>query len=49
MNVLNSEPEDRLINEETDATVELTDDEKIDFVAARILREYRRAYLSIIC
>lgn len=40
----NNKPKYKLIDIESDTTVEMTDDEKIDFVAARILREYRRAF-----
>jgi antitoxin Phd len=29
---------------ESDTTIEMTDDEKIDFVAARVLKQYRRAF-----
>ena len=29
---------------EDDDVVEMTDDEKIDFVAARVLKQYRRAF-----
>ena len=35
----------KLNNEHDDnCTVEMTDDEKIDFVAARVLKQYRRAF-----
>lgn len=40
----NSKPKYRLVDIENDTTIEMTDDEKIDFVAARILRRYRRAF-----
>ena len=40
----NNKPKYRLIDIENDTTIEMTDDEKIDFVAARILRKYRRAF-----
>lgn len=40
----NNKPKYRLIDIENDTTIEMTDDEKIDFVAARVLREYRRAF-----
>ena len=40
----NNRPKYRLIDIENDTTIEMTDDEKIDFVAARVLREYRRAF-----
>ena len=34
----------KLVDIEQDASIEMTDDEKIDFVAARILKKYRRAF-----
>ena len=40
----NNKPKYRLIDIENDTTIEMTDDEKIDFVAARILKRYRRAF-----
>ena len=40
----NNKPKDKLTDIEGDTTIEMTDDEKIDFVAARVLREYRRAF-----
>lgn len=40
----NNKPKYRLIDIESDTTIEMTDDEKIDFVAARILKRYRRAF-----
>ncbi len=40
----NNKPKYKLVDLETDTSVEMTDDEKIDFVAARILREYRSAF-----
>ena len=40
----NNKPKYRLIDIENDTTIEMTDDEKIDFVAARVLKEYRRAF-----
>ncbi len=40
----NNKPKYKLIDIENDTSVEMTDDEKIDFVAARILREYRSAF-----
>lgn len=40
----NNKPKYRLVDIESDTTIEMTDDEKIDFVAARVLREYRRAF-----
>ena len=40
----NNKPKYRLVDLENDTSIEMTDDEKIDFVAARILKEYRRAF-----
>ena len=34
----------RLVDIESDTTIEMTENEKIDFVAARILKKYRRAF-----
>lgn len=40
----NNKPKYRLVDLENDTSIEMTDDEKIDFVAARILKQYRRAF-----
>ncbi len=40
----NNKPKYKLVDIENDTTIEMTDDEKIDFVAARVLREYRAAF-----
>ena len=40
----NNKPKYRLVDIESDTTIEMTDDEKIDFFAARILKKYRRAF-----
>ena len=40
----NNKPKYKLTDIESDTTIEMTDDEKIDFVAARVMREYRRAF-----
>ena len=40
----NNKPKYKLIDIEKDTTIEMTDDEKIDFVAARVLKQYRRAF-----
>lgn len=40
----NNKPKYRLVDIENDTTIEMTDDEKIDFVAARVLKKYRRAF-----
>lgn len=40
----NNKPKYRLVDIDSDTTVEMTDDEKIDFIAARILKQYRRAF-----
>jgi len=39
-----NKPQHCLVDIENDPTIEMTDDEKIDFVAARILKRYRRAF-----
>lgn len=40
----NNKPKYRLIDIESDTGIEMTEDEKIDFVAARILKKYHRAF-----
>lgn len=40
----NNKPKYRLIDIEQDTEIEMTDDEKIDFVAARILKKYHKAF-----
>lgn len=40
----NNKPKYKLIDIETDTTIDMTDDEKIDLVAARILKKYRKAF-----
>lgn len=40
----NNRPKYRLVDIEEDTSIEMTDDEKIDFVAARVLKKYRRAF-----
>ncbi len=40
----NNKPKYKLIDLENDTTIEMTDDEKIDFVAARVLVKYRAAF-----
>jgi antitoxin Phd len=40
----NNKPKYRLIDIDHDTTIEMTDDEKIDFIAARVLKQYRRAF-----
>ncbi len=40
----NNKPKYKLIDIENDTVIEMSDDEKIDFVAARILKKYRRAF-----
>ena len=40
----NNKPQYKLVNMEQDSTIEMSDDEKIDFVAARILKRYRPAF-----
>lgn len=40
----NDKPKYKLVDIEKDSSIEMSDDEKIDFVAARVLKEYRRAF-----
>ena len=40
----NNKPKYKLVDIENDSEIEMTDDEKIDFVAARILKLYRPAF-----
>ena len=40
----NNKPKYKLIDIENDTDIEMSEDEKIDFVAARILRLYRPAF-----
>ena len=40
----NNKPKFKLIDIECDSSIEMSDDEKIDFVAARILKLYRPAF-----
>jgi antitoxin Phd len=40
----NNKPKYKLVDIENDNAIEMTDDEKIDFVAARILKLYRPAF-----
>ncbi len=43
----NNKPKYKLIDLERDAEIEMNDEEKIDFVAARILRLYRPAFAEL--
>ena len=43
----NNKPKYKLVDIESDTTVEMTDDEKIDFVAARILKLYGPAFREL--
>ena len=40
----NNKQKYKLVDIEQDTEIQLTDDEKIDFVAARVLKEYRCAF-----
>ena len=40
----NNKPKYKLIDIERESSIDMTDDEKIDFVAARILKLYRPAF-----
>ena len=39
----NNKPRYKLVDLEKEGVIEMTEDEKIDFVAARILKKYRRS------
>ena len=43
----NNRPKYMLIDLENSPMIEMTDDEKIDFVAARILKKYKTAFLEL--
>ena len=43
----NNKPRYILMNIEESPIIEMTDDEKIDFVAARILNEHKAAFLEL--
>ena len=43
----NNRPKYKLVDLEQDSDLELTDDEKIDIVAKRLLEEYRLAFLEL--
>ena len=40
----NNKPKYKLTDLEQEPEIEMTDDEKIDFVAARILKKYHKAF-----
>ena len=40
----NNKPKYKIVDLEQDAEIEMTDEEKIDFVAARILKKYHKAF-----
>ncbi len=40
----NNEPKYMLVDIESSPIIEMTDDEKIDFVAARILKQHKKAF-----
>ena len=40
----NNKPKYKLVDIENDTEIEMTDDEKIDFVASRILKLYHKAF-----
>ena len=40
----NNKPKYKLVDIDQDTEIQMTDDEKIDFVSARILKEYRKAF-----
>ena len=43
----NNRPKYILIDLESNPLIEMSDDEKIDFVAARILKKYKPAFLEL--
>ena len=43
----NNRPKYMLIDLENSTMIEMTEDEKIDFVAARILKKYKAAFLEL--
>ena len=43
----NNKPKYKLIDVDRISEIDMTDDEKIDFVAARVLKEYRQAFLEL--
>jgi antitoxin Phd len=40
----NNKPKYKLVDIESDSSIEMSEDEKIDFIATRILKKYRRAF-----
>lgn len=40
----NNKPKFKLVDIENDTSIDMSDSEKIDFVAARILKKYHRAF-----
>ena len=43
----NNKPKYKLVDIEQDTSLEMSDEERIDFVAARVLRRYRAAFLEL--
>lgn len=43
----NNKPKYKLVDLESDTTIEMTDDEKIDFVATRVLKTYMPAFREL--
>ena len=43
----NNKPKYLMVDLENNPIIEMTDDEKIDFVAARILKKYKPAFLEL--
>ncbi len=43
----NNKPKYKIIDIDQDNSIEMTDDEKIDFVAARILKKYKAAFVEL--
>ena len=45
----NNRPKLLVIDLDTEPQIEMTEDEKFDFVASRILRDHRAAFESLVC
>ena len=45
--IKNDRPKYMLIDLDSSSVIEMSDDEKIDFVAARILKKYKPAFLEL--
>ncbi|HWQ70819.1 MAG TPA: type II toxin-antitoxin system Phd/YefM family antitoxin [Desulfitobacteriaceae bacterium] len=43
----NNKPKYRMVDVDSDSDIELTDDEKIDIIAARILKRYKPVFMAL--